>query len=454
MNIAISFCGLCVLLAVGKWLRLRVGLLQRLYLPSSVIGGIVGLIVLQAGGEWIPAGWTAGWSRLPGFLINIVFAALFLGVAIPPIKTIWRKSGPQLAYGQIVAWGQYVVGLGLVLILLRPLFGVSPLFGVIIPVGFEGGHGTAGGLAPMFRELGWAEGADYGLASATAGIVCAVVVGMALVNWAVRRGIVAKNRDLAMLSDDEIAGIYPADRRPEAGRQTVIPDSIDSLALHVAVIGVAMVIGLLLKVALVRIESLIPGLRENPVMAAFPLFPLCMIGGLLTQIGMSRAGRSVLVDRGLMQRVGGTALDFLVVAAISTIRLNVVMQGLVPFLIIVAAAVLWNVFCVMWLARRLLPDAWFERAMAEMGQSMGVTATGLLLLRVVDPESETEAPAAFAYKQLLHEPFMGGGLWTSFAVLFIWRQGPWPVFLTSVGAIVVWLVVWSLLFRGREREKA
>ena len=37
-------------------------------------------------------------------------------------------------------------------------------------------------------------------------------------------------------------------------------------------------------------------------------------------------------------------------------------------------------------ARRLLPDDWFERAIAEMGQSMGVTATGLLLLRVVDPE--------------------------------------------------------------------
>ena len=67
---------------------------------------------------------------------------------------------------------------------------------------------------------------------------------------------------------------------------------------------------------------------------------------------------------------------------------------------------------------RDLPDAWFQRAIVEMGQSMGVTATGLLLLRTVDPDHETPAYYAFGYKQLLHEPFMGGGVWTSIAIPF------------------------------------
>jgi len=31
-------------------------------------------------------------------------------------------------------------------------------------------------------------------------------------------------------------------------------------------------------------------------------------------------------------------------------------------------------------------DAWFERSIVEMGQSLGITATGLLLLRFVDPD--------------------------------------------------------------------
>lgn len=174
-----------------------------------------------------------------------------------------------------------------------------------------------------------------------------------------------------------------------------------------------------------------------------------MLGGLIVQITVQKFARISPVDHGLMQRIGGTALDFLVVAAISTIQLNVIAKGIVPFSIIMAAGILWNIFCVMWLARRFLPNAWFERAIAEMGQSMGVTATGLLLLRAVDPESKTEAPSAFGYKQLLHEPFMGGGIWTSSAILLVAHQGALAVFLMSAGAILAWFVIWAFFIRGR-----
>ena len=168
MNPILSFCMLCILLIAGKFLRVKIRLLNKLYLPASVIAGVLGLIVVQSCGVMethypeftIAATFTAGWKALPGILINIVFAALFLGVAIPPLRKIWQHAGPQLAYGQIVAWGQYVVGLGLVLLILAPLFGTPEMFGVIVPVGFEGGHGTAGGLGPTFAEIGWAAGAS------------------------------------------------------------------------------------------------------------------------------------------------------------------------------------------------------------------------------------------------------------------------------------------------------
>jgi len=451
MTVVMSFCGLCLLVAAGKQLRVKVPLFQRLYLPSSVIAGLLGLVIVQVSGEALPADWTAGWNKLPGLLINIVFAALFLGITIPPLSEVWRRSAPQLAYGQIVAWGQYAVGLGLVLLVLNPAFGVPALFGVVVPVGFEGGHGTAGGLAPTFTQLNWAEGTDFCLASATAGIIAAIVVGMALVNWAVRKGIVHSVSKESLEDPATLSGVFPLNARPEAGRQTVSPSSVDALALHLAVIGVAILIGLALRYVLIWLELQIPGLADNEIkiMRAFPLFPLCMIGGLVVQICVSRFAKVSPIDHGLMQRVGGTALDFLVVAAIATIRIEVVAKGWLPFTIIVVGGVLWNVFCVMWLAKRVLPNCWFERAIAEMGQSMGVTATGLLLLRAVDPESKTEATSAFGYKQLLHEPFMGGGLWTSSAVLIVVAQGGWVVLGISTGAIAVWLIVWWLLLKGK-----
>lgn len=445
MDIVTSFAGLSLLLVVGKFLRVKIKLLQRLYIPTSVIGGILGLLILRIGGDAVPAGWTAGWSQLPGFLINIVFAALFLGVLIPSFSTIWKKSAPQLAYGQIVAWGQYFVGMLTVLFLLKPLFKVPDVFGVIVEVGFEGGHGTAAGLKETFENFNWAAGTDYALASATIGVVSAIVFGIILINWAARRGHTHRLKPLDKLKKGEWGGFYAPDQRPIAGRQTVSADSIDSLALHLAIIGIAVLIGFGLKMGLVGLESFSPYLAKHRILQGFPMFPLCMLGGLIIQIFLSKVTRVSPVDHSLMQRLSGTALDFLVVSAISTIRLEVIAEGLLPFAILVCAGIIWNIFCVVFLARRVLPNHWFERAIAEMGQSMGVTATGLLLLRAVDPESETDAPSAFGYKQLLHEPIMGGGFWTSIAIPLVILQGGWLVFGISTVVIAFWLVVLLIL---------
>ncbi|MDA3799047.1 MAG: hypothetical protein PF692_08200 [Kiritimatiellae bacterium] len=130
------------------------------------------------------------------------------------------------------------------------------------------------------------------------------------------------------------------------------------------------------------------------------------------------------------------------------------MNIILPFTIIVAGGIIWNVFCVMFLAKRLLPNYWFERAIAEMGQSMGVTATGVLLLRAVDPDNQTDAPEAFAYKQLLHEPFMGGGLFTTTAVIILLKSkehGGLIVLGIAISAIIIWLIVWFLLW-GRKKK--
>ena len=450
-TIVLSFVGLCLLLGAGHWLRMHVRLLRKLYLPSCVIGGLLGLAIIQAAsrlGVPLPAAWTAGWKSLPGFLINIVFACLFLGVALPKFSTLGRRAGPQLAYGQVVAWGQYVVGVGLCLVLLTPLFGVNDMFGGIVPVGFEGGHGTAGGMGPTFSKLGWAEGKDFALASATAGILSAVVVGMVLINWAARKGYTVRRQRPEDVPEDGAIAVIPLDRRPEAGKLTVSADAIESFSLHIVIVAVAIGIGFLMQKGLVagaaavgRVLPAKAAATVGSVAGSFPLFPLCMIGGLIVQLLEDRFDKHNLIDPGLTRRIQNASLDFLVVAAIALIRIEALAASIVPFAIIIAVAIAWNVFCVLVLARRMLPDAWFERAIAEMGQSMGVTATGLLLLRVVDPDYESPAADAFASKQLLHEPFMGGGLWTSAAIPLLAVWGQLPVFLIACGAVAVWMII-------------
>jgi ESS family glutamate:Na+ symporter len=458
-----SFVVLCVLLGIGHLLRSRIKLFQKLYLPSCVIGGLAGLLIIQvlsatSGGctacESV-SGWLDGvtepWRKIPSMLINVVFACLFLGVKLPTLSDLWKRAGPQVVYGQIVAWGQYVVGLGLWVCLLGWIFTDLPsMFAGILPVGFEGGHGTAAGMGPVFAERGWPEGQDLAMTSATCGIMSAIVVGMILINWAVRKGYAVRHEELSRQIEDDSIAVIPVDQRPIAGRLTVNSDIIESFSLHLVAVGLACGIGMLIKEGLLLIEAQSSYLSDNRLLSSFPLFPLCMIGGLVIQFFDEKYDRRKLIDLGLIRRIQNCSLDFLVIAAIAMISIDVVKTAWLPLLILVAAGIAWNVFCVMVLARRILPDAWFERAIAEMGQSMGVTATGLLLLRVVDPDYDTPAADAFACKQIVHEPFMGGGLWTSAAIPLIAIYGPVRVLIIALTAVSIWLTLgWIMRTKNR-----
>jgi ESS family glutamate:Na+ symporter len=451
----LAFITLALLLGAGHILRMRVRLFQTLYLPSCVIGGLLGLLLLQSvfalNGH---VGWLGParsffsrcsevWGRFPAFLINVVFACLFLGVEIPKLRTLWHRAGPQVAYGQVVAWGQYAVSLTLFILLISWAFPEIPsMFAGTLPIGFEGGHGTAAGMGPVFEKLGWPAGKDYSLTSATCGIISAIVVGMVLVNWAIRRGHVpAPAKPADRTTEDDSIGVIPVDSRPSAGRLSVHSDVIEGFSLHIVMVAIAILIGYMIKQGLVGIERNVAYLRDKSIMSGFPLFPLCMIGGIIVQLWEQKFDRHKLIDPGLMKRIQNSSLDFLVIAAIATINVQVVVAGIAPLLILVAAGVGWNLFCILVLAPRMLPNAWFQRGIAELGQSMGVTATGLLLLRVVDPDYDSPAADAFACKQLVHEPFMGGGLWTATAIPLIFNYGPAPVLLVSVAAITVWLVI-------------
>ena len=436
MQPVVVFVALCALLFVGKIARVNVPLLQRLYLPSSVVGGLIGLVIVTALGDRVSPDIVGAARKVPGFLINVIFATLFLGMAAPKLRDVIRLSFPQLCIGQLLAWGQYVVGLGLAGFVLSRCFGVPAAFGNLLEIGFEGGHGTVGGMSESFTEFGWEDGLALGYTMATAGMIIGIVLGMALIQWAYRKGHVSQVVSFEDRKPNERLGIHPVEDRPPAGRQTVICDSIDSLAWHIAVTGVAVLIGY-------GIRLLIP-------LKGFPLFPLCMIGGVILSYGAKLVGKDLLVDRGQMERISGASLDFLVVSAVATIQLKVVAANWLPLTIMIVAGTAWTAWVVLFVSPRIFRDAWFERAIAEFGQATGVTATGLMLLRTVDPENRTSAAMSFGYKQLLHEPFMGGGIWTALAFTLVYQIGWMKVWLISVGMLVLWGV--ASFFVARQRR--
>ena len=87
-----------------------------------------------------------------------------------------------------------------------------------------------------------------------------------------------------MLLTNLSRGVYAVGSRPSAGVQTVRASSIDVLAFHLAVLGIAMLIGYGLKQGLIAIENTSQKLKDLNFLSGIPLFPLCMAGGIIIQV--------------------------------------------------------------------------------------------------------------------------------------------------------------------------
>ena len=83
----------------------------------------------------------------------------------------------------------------------------------------------------------------------------AVLLGIALVNVASRKGWVKYSKMQTGTSRLAMQGIQNPDDRPVLGIQTVSGDSIDSFAWHLVVVGIACFIGLAIKECLIQISK-------------------------------------------------------------------------------------------------------------------------------------------------------------------------------------------------------
>merc|ERR1712151_686699 len=483
MRWASSFFFICFLLWLGLQLR-HIKFFRIFSLPAAVSGGIIGLIILQlfklneSFYELIQYDWIVGWSALPGILINVVFATLFLGKELPKsAKQVWQEGGPQIMYGQMIAWGNWTISCLLTGAILIPAFGVSPLFASMYAVGFEGGHGTAAGLSESYTALGQPTYGDIAVTSATIGILCGCFIGVVIVNWGISTGRLENRKDGTIVAakgvDDEEKeenqgeserkgcctckgnpppDIYDKDEQPSAGKQTVRQDAIESLALHLVYIAFSCFIGYGILRLLWLIEDAVPALQQIKFFRSFPLFPMCMLGGLLVMWVRHKLGCPFPVDDLLMDRIGGAAMEFLIVSAIALINISAVADNLAPLFIIIIGGMTWNFFCFFYLKNFVLPNYKFERAIVELGQSFGTTATGLLLLRMVDPDKETPVWRSFGFKQLVTEPFMGGGVWTTVSLPLLATIGVWGVFGIASGALTFWFGMYFFYFRRMYKQ--
>jgi hypothetical protein len=217
-----------------------------------------------------------------------------------------------------------------------------------------------------------------------------------------------------------------------------------------------MLAGFLLRTPFILLEQLFPDgsfFARSNLLSGLPLFLFCLIAGLGIQKVVDvrftdrRTGRS-FIDRPTMERISNSAQDILIVSAISRLGRNGLPPGVhglghffsvvfargIPFVFTCIAGVAWGVFSFWHLAPLLLPDYWAERALVEFGVSIGATSTGLLLLRMADPDNRTPVLTDFTCKQIFHVLITGGGFFDVLVPipLCATTNSVWPLLVTCL----------------------
>ena len=398
-----------ILLMLGRRLDSAMKL-ERFGIPIALLIGAIGFLIGPYGTfSLLPERVLITWMQLPTPLLTLVFATLMLGRPIPRLSGLWKPVASQALLGLLLGFGQYVVGGVIVLSFLLPNLGVDPLMGCIIEVGFEGGHGAAAIMGDSFKKLGFPEGLDLGFAMATVGLLASTLLGSFLV-------VLGRFFGWLVPAEKEIKDDLNLEIEFKPIQQFRL------LLYNFALAGMAVLIGIALLYFL-RLLSTYMGDISKQVILAFPVFPLALMGSFLVRFTLEKTGKTKLVSSLFQREIGILSTDLLIITAMAGLNLPLLGNYWVPISILALGGLIWNLAGMLIFSRLFFREEWFERAIAEFGNSTGVAASGLLLLRLADPRNSTKTLPVFSIKQLFLQPLLSGGLITVIAPLFISNFG-------------------------------
>jgi len=414
------------LLLLGTVLRARIKWIQSLFLPASMIAGFIGLGLGPSGLDLLP--FSSQFDSYPGLLIAVIFAAIPIGAAKVQIKEIIHRVREMWSYSMLLTVLMWGGGAFFGLVVINQIFKDIPSgFGLILGAGFLGGHGTAAAIGEAFDKYGWEEAMTLGMTSATIGILVAVLGGILIIKRNTEKGNTQFISSFKELPHELRTGLIDANNRTEMGRETLSSNSVDPLVFHLSII--AFVVGVSYWITDL-LETYFPAI-------SLPLLSIAFVVALLFQKLMRAVKADSYIDQRVMDRIGGSATDYLVAIGIASINITVVMDYAVPLIVLFIFGTIWAYVIFRFIGPNIFKNFWFEKALFGWGWSTGTVAMGLALLRIVDPElkSKTMDDYALAYIGMVPVELVI----ITFSPILVSIGNPWlmPIALLMTGAIII-----------------
>lgn len=438
-----------VLCLAGMALRRWVPFLRSNLVPATVIAGLLGVVVMNTGlGSALPGVTPALCADITGQLFILSFISIALAHTPHRAAEGDGTGGSGLlrgAWAMGLTWAalyalQATVGMGVTGIV-GPAAGMDWMYGILIAFAFAQGPGQAATFGALFEKQGWAHATDVALTFSALGFAVAFCVGVPLARWGLRLGL---GRHAVPIGESVRRGYYSREEQRESlGRTTTFSGSIETLTVHMALMGVSYILGQLLAWTVGHL----PGFLGTNLGGL--VFLWGMIAAYIVRWVVIRVGAGHLLSTELQGRITGFTSDFLVVSGFMAVQLAVVAQWMVPILIVAVVVAAVTLAVTIMIGQRYGSDHDFERTMGMFGTATGTTPTGLALVRIIDPRMKTPT---FSEMGLMNLPEM---IYLSvFLVIsagFSGALGQVPTFAALIGFTVLFLVLLPLTrsLRGR-----
>ncbi|MFI3114977.1 MAG: sodium/glutamate symporter [Clostridia bacterium] len=385
---ALSISGFMICL--GMIIRTKSKTLGKLLIPVNVIAGILGLIYMNTINNFLTPLITENEFNS---IVNQMFTFSFISIGLASVsdkkEKIEKNSGGSTitkgSFGMGLQWSLLfgltaVIGV-LVIYVIGGLFGMDPMYGILIPYAFCQGPGQAAVMGEIFEEFYGMQNAQMvGITFAVTGFISAFAIGVPIAKYGLRKKLQVSN---ASISETVERGFYyPEEQQESMGKVTTHSGNLETLSFHVALMGICYIIAVILGELCYYIPEIGPAFGNM-------LFIWGMVGGSIVKKVLAKLDVEYLLNKPLQNKITGFTSDFLVVCAFMAIKVSTVLEWIIPIIIVsIVIAILTAVVC-FYFTSRLGSDHDFERSLGMYGMCTGTTPTGIALVRIVDPKLQT-----------------------------------------------------------------
>ncbi len=388
-------------LLLGTLIRSKVKFFQKFLIPNALTAGFILLIFYNYIGPSLGlVGEDLG--SVVYHLLNLSFIAMSL-----------RKSGRKnkgkhiagTALGLLSGYAiQATLGIVLTFLFIFTIYpNLFPSFGFFIPLGLAMGPGQAYAIGSGWEEFGFEGAGSLGLTFAAIGFVWASFGGFYLINKGIRKGWLKPEEAKAKDKLEVKKGIFPrGSELPVGSLLTTETEAIESMAYNLGYIFFTYLVTYLFLKGITFLLSMVGDTGRDLAVNLWGIaFIFCGIFSLLVKKIITALKIDHSIDNGTLNRFGGAAVDFMVAASFGAISIVIVSSYWVPILVMSSIGGILTFVMVPWMCSRMFDEHQFHRMLIIYGASTGTLSSGLVLLRVIDPQFETPTVSDYMYASAL-----------------------------------------------------